>query len=167
MKKFSKVLGAIACAFVVLFSGVLLAACGAKKPYSVEGVTFKGTEECTVVWGADATEADKQHIWENMESSGDKEMIAKFAAQMADIVKEISLTFYEDGSFEYVNGSSTETCYYAQSEDLQIVELYHDAEHETDMDGLQVRFIDGKFYLRIMYMPTYHFDGVFFALEQI
>ena len=157
----------VACAFVVLFSGVLLAACGSEKPYSVQGKSFKGTDSCIVVWGEDATETDKEHIWEAMESAGDEEMTAKFAAQMAETVKGISLEFHEDGSFEYVNGSDTETCYYVQSEDLTIVDLYHDADHETDMDGLQVRFINGKFYLRIMYVPNYNFDGVFFALEQI
>ena len=64
MKKFSKWFGTITCALVVVLSGVLMTACSAK-PYDVKGVTFNAKADCSIVWGENATQTDKEYYYVN------------------------------------------------------------------------------------------------------
>ena len=144
MKKFSKWFGTITCALVVVLSGVLMTACSAK-PYDVKGVTFNAKADCFVVWGEEATQRDKDYLYEDFEATNDAELEASIeAGEAGQHFGGFTFTFNEDGLCIVSYAEGEETFYYVQSEDLKNIKLYDNAEHTGYVD-FELDFVDGEF----------------------
>ena len=148
MKKISKILGMIACAFVLVLSGTLLTACGGANPYSVKGVTLNGTAEITVVWWEEATQEEKNKAWEIFGSgaTNDSEFEQNLSEEWGEHYAATWIDFKEDGSFTAYLNESEISGYYVQSEDLKSISLYEDAEH-TEYLYYTFDYVDGTFRL--------------------
>ena len=141
MKKISKILGVIACAFVFMLSGALLTACGGAAPFNVKGVSLKGTAECILVWGEEISEQDKQDIYAENDITSEEELNAMYSNWLGEQIKTYTYTYNTDGTLlikAFAEGETHEIeGYYAQSEDLKTITNYHDAEHTSVFsDGL-------------------------------
>jgi len=170
MKKLSKIFGIIACAFVLVVSGVMLTACGGSgkaNPYSIKGVTLKGTSECIIVWGENATQADKEELWTQLGATNDKEFEQKYSEMAGEFYKSWTCVFKNDGSVEVTmtehEEPETETWYFTQTEDLKTIQTYYDAELTDKF--LPFDFIDGKYCLSIV--PDSDYDiSIYFAFAK-
>lgn len=164
MKKFSKWFGTITCALVVVLSGVLMTACSAK-PYDVKGVTFNAKVDCSIVWGEEGSQRDKEYYYEEFEATNDAELEAAIeAGEAGQFYGGFTFTFNEDGSCDVTSPEGEETLYYVQSEDLKNVKLYEDAEHAGDV-WYELDFVDGEF----AFNATAGGDAdvaIYFVLEQ-
>ena len=150
MKKISKILGMIACAFVLMLSGVLLTACGG--PYSVKGHTFKITSECFIVWSEGVTEEQKALALEEIEVPDEKTLTTMYSEMFeGNAYSTMTFEYKEDGTvtISLVEGDTPVSIegYYLQTEDMTKVTNYHDEEY-TDVigDGAHgLEYINGNF----------------------
>ena len=152
MKKIAKTLAIMFCAMVVAVSSMLLSACSGGA-YNIAGVTLSGNGElkCIIVWSEDTTPELKEQILSNMSCQTEQDLIDYYVSRLDDVIPLIKLEFQNDGTLLYTDGKFEDRVYYyEQSTDLKIVELYSNAEHTSDVDGMRVEFIDGKTYLRVM-----------------
>ena len=166
MKKLSKILGVIACAFMLVFSGVMLTACGGGA-FNVKGVTLKGTSECKVVWGESATQEEKEELWGQLDATNNEDFTQKYSEEAGAFYESWTCVFKDDGSVEVTltehDEPETETWYYTQTEDLKTVQFYYDAELSDSF--LPFEFIDGKYWLNIA--PDSDYDvGIYFAFAR-
>lgn len=161
MKKLSKVFGMIACAFVIVLSGVILTACGGAKPYSVKGVTLQGTEKCSIVWNDDATQQDKDDLWSIVNATNDEEFEQKYSEDLGEFYKSFTFAFNSDGTVT-VTRNETQTLYYTQTEDLKTIAVYKNVEHTNSYCKLE--FYDGEF---AMAEYTDYNATIYFSLKRI
>ena len=170
MKKLTKFLGIIACAFVLVLSSAILTACGGEKPYSVKGVTLKGSSECSIVWDEDATQEDKQRLWDAYNVSNDEELLADLTENDGEFYSTFTCVFDANGGFvmSATEGSKEKSYegYYSQSSDLQRVELYHDAEHTQTFSHFAFQYIDGRFNLDMPMDGEWHIN-IYFVFNKI
>jgi len=132
MKKLSKILGLITCTFVLALSCVLLTACGGNdpSPYSVAGVTLKGTDNCSIVWDSDATQQDKQDLWDAFEVTNESEFLQKYSQESGSFYKAFNFAFKNDGTVVLAKtGQEQQTLYYSQTNDLKTIRIYKDEGH--------------------------------------
>lgn len=151
MKKISKILGIITCAFVLMLSCTLLTACKSNdsveaKPYSVKGVTLAGTKEGFVVWADTISQEDKDAFWASVDAKDEKEYFQNLAFDT------ITYKFNEDGTLVMSNpeyGEKTFTYYYEQSADLKTISLYEDVEDvgKDEYVYFNIVYINGEYYL--------------------
>lgn len=164
MKKLSKILGTIACAFVLVLSGFMLTACGGANPYSVKGVTLKGTAECKVVWGENATQQEKEELWSQVDVTTDEEFMQKYSEMAGEFYETWSLVFKNDGSIEATltehDEPETEIWYFTQTEDLKTIQTYYDA--ELTHSFLPLEYMEGKYWLNIVSDSDYDVS-IYFA----
>lgn len=167
MKKLSKILGMIACAFVIAFSGIMLTACGANA-FDIKGVTLKGTSECIVIWGENATQTEKEELWSQLDATNNEEFTQKYSEIAGEFYETWTLVFNADGSVQVTltehEEPETNTWYYTQTEDLKTIQLYYDAELTDSF--LPFSFINGKFCMNIA--PDADYDvSIYFAFERV
>ena len=165
MKKFSKILGMIACSFVIIFLGVMLTACGGGA-YDIKGTTLKGTAECKVVWGENATQAEKEELWSEVGATNDEEFEQIYSELEGEFYKTWTCVFKNDSSIEVTiedEGPELLTWYFIQSEDFKTIQTYYDVELTDKF--LPFDFIDGKFCLNIT--PDAEYDvSIYFAFTK-
>ena len=165
MKKLSKILGMIACAFVIIFSGAMLTACGGGA-YNIKGTTLKGTAECKIVWGENATQQNKEAMWSKNGVTNDDELAQKFAEQDGEFYETWKCIFNNDGSLEVTltehEDPETETWYFTQTEDFNTIQTYFDAELTDSF--LSFDYIDGEYMLNI---SEYDYLAIYFAFERV
>lgn len=166
MKKISKILGIIACAFVIMFSGALLTACG-QNAFDIKGVTLKGTAECKIVWGPNASQEDKEELWGEVGATNDEEFAQMYSEMGGEFYETWTCVFNQDGSVVVTltehDEPETITWHYVQSQDLKTIQTYTDAEL-TDI-FLPFEFIEGKYWLNIA--PDAEYDvSIYFAFAR-
>ena len=121
----------IACVVVLMFSGIMFTACGGVNPYSIKGITLKGKAECKVIWGEDATQADKDELWSQLNATNNEGFEQKYSERAGEFYETWTCVFKNDGSVEVTlteyDEPETETWYFTQTEDLKIIQTYYDA----------------------------------------
>ena len=167
MKKFSKIMAVMVCTLVVVVSSLLLGACGGASAYNVAGVTLSGNGElqCIIVWNENATPEIKEQTLSDMGYQTEQELIDFYVSRLDDVILLITLEFQNDGTLLYTDGKFEDhVYYYEQSEDFKIVELYSNAGHTSDVDGMRVEFINGEEYLRVLKMSAF---SAYFRLYKV
>ena len=166
MKKLTKYLGIIAGAFILMFSGVMLTACGGANPYSVKGVTLRGTSECIIVWEENATQLNKEYMWNKNGVTNDEELVNELSEQGGSFYETWECVFKNDGSMDVTltenQEPETETWYFTQTEDFKTIQTYFDAELTDKF--LSFDYIDGKYWLNI---SDYDYLSIYFAFERV
>lgn len=152
MKKVAKILGVVACAFVLAFSSLLLVACGNNGPYDVKGMTFKTTDEISFRWGTEITSEKKAEMYKECKVENEKDFMKKLQEQCIEMLDGSgTIAFGKDGTATSKstnkNGETKETDYtYTQSDDLKTITV---TDVKNENSTTIVEYVDGNYCILI------------------